>query len=200
MILGIHGKMGSGKSLCSKMITSILEDNNINSEIKSFAKPIYEVIGAIFQMGVEEIKQNKNTMVKPRSFMGMKTYRELLQTIGMDLRDSVDEDIWIDALFGKHNSKVLNDWTSHGCNWWVIDDLRFINEFYRIRSSGGKLIKIVRKQNTNIHPDILNNGSEINLDKFDDDQWDHIVDNNYSKDITKKSLENFLMTILQREQ
>ncbi len=200
MILGIHGKMGSGKSLCSKMITSILEDNNINSEIKSFAKPIYEVIGAIFQMGVEEIKQNKNTMVKPRSFMGMKTYRELLQTIGMDLRDSVDEDIWIDALFGKHNSKVLNDWTSHGCNWWVIDDLRFINEFYRIRSSGGKLIKIVRKQNTNIHPDILNNGSEINLDKFDDDQWDHIVDNNYSKDITKKSLENFIMTILQREQ
>ena len=142
MILGIHGKMGSGKSLCSKMITSILEDNNINSEIKSFAKPIYEVIGAIFQMGVEEIKQNKNTMVKPRSFMGMKTYRELLQTIGMDLRDSVDEDIWIDALFGKHNSKVLNDWTSHGCNWWVIDDLRFINEFYRIRSSGGKLINI----------------------------------------------------------
>ena len=200
MILGIHGKMGSGKSLCSKMITSILEDNNINSEIKSFAKPIYEVIGAIFQMGVEEIKQIKNTMVKPRSFMGMKTYRELLQTIGMDLRDSVDEDIWIDALFGKHNSKVLNDWTSHGCNWWVIDDLRFINEFYRIRSSGGKLIKIVRKQNTNIHPDILNNGSEINLDKFDDDQWDHIVDNNYSKDITKKSLENFIMTILQREQ
>ena len=200
MILGIHGKMGSGKSLCSKMITSILEDNNINSEIKSFAKPIYEVIGAIFQMGVEEIKQNKNTMVKPRSFMGMKTYRELLQTIGMDLRDSVDEDIWIDALFGKHNSKVLNDWTSHGCNWWVIDDLRFINEFYRIRSSGGKLIKIVRKHNTNIHPDILNNGSEINLDKFDDDQWDHIVDNNYSKDITKKSLENFIMTILQREQ
>ena len=200
MILGIHGKMGSGKSLCSKMITSILEDNNINSEIKSFAKPIYEVIGAIFQMGVEEIKQNKNTMVKPRSFMGRKTYRELLQTIGRDLRDSVDEDIWIDALFGKHNSKVLNDWTSHGCNWWVIDDLRFINEFYRIRSSGGKLIKIVRKQNTNIHPDILNNGSEINLDKFDDDQWDHIVDNNYSKDITKKSLENFIMTILQREQ
>ena len=40
----------------------------------------------------------------------------------------------------------------------------------------------------------------INLDKFDDDQWDHIVDNNYSKDITKKSLENFIMTILQREQ
>ena len=38
MILGIHGKMGSGKSLCSKMITSILEDNNINSEIKSFKK------------------------------------------------------------------------------------------------------------------------------------------------------------------
>ena len=198
MILGIHGKMGSGKSLCSKMITSILEDNNINSEIKSFAKPIYEVIGAIFQMGVEEIKQNKNTMVKPRSFMGMKTYRELLQTIGMELRDNVDIDIWIDALFGKGNSKILQDWTG-GLKWWIIDDLRFLNELKRIKQNGGKIIKIFR-DTPDLHQDfwknVQNNESEIQLDTLDNSKWDLIIDNNNPLNVSTNIVANFIATLL----
>ena len=197
MIIGLHGKMGSGKSIYSDMIRSILKDNDIKSEVKSFAKPIYEVIGAIFNAGTEEIKRNKNTLVRPRSFMGLRTYRELLQTVGMDLRDAVHEDIWIDALFGKNNCKVLEDWTG-GLKWWIIDDLRFSNEFIKIRNCGGKLIKIQRETNIkkNVHPDILTNKSEVDLDNIDDDSWDYIVDNNHSVDITKKLLEKYILTIL----
>ena len=189
--------MGSGKSICSDMIRSILKDNDIKSEVKSFAKPIYEVIGAIFNAGTEEIKRNKNTLVRPRSFMGLRTYRELLQTVGMDLRDAVHEDIWIDALFGKNNCKVLEDWTG-GLKWWIIDDLRFSNEFIKIRNCGGKLIKIQRETNIkkNVHPDILTNKSEVDFDNIDDDSWDYIVDNNHSVDITKKLLEKYILTIL----
>ena len=195
MIIGLHGKMGSGKSICSDMICSILKDNNIESEIKSFARPIYEIVATIFQTDVEEIKNNKNTLVRPRSFSGLRTYRELLQTIGMDIRDLVNEDIWIDAMFGKYNSKILEEWTGQ-YKWWIIDDLRFINEFDKIVSSGGKLIKVERNVKKDIHPDILNNRSETDLDNFDDDVWDFIIDNNDSIDITRKSLENYVMTIL----
>ena len=197
MIVGLHGKMGSGKSICSDIIKSILKDNDINSEVKSFAKPIYEVIGAIFNADTEEIKRNKNTLVRPRSFMGLRTYRELLQTIGMDLRDAVHEDIWIDALFGKENHKILEDWTG-GLKWWIIDDLRFSNEFTKIRESGGILIKIQREDNNkkNVHPDILTNKSEVDLDNIKDDSWDYIVDNNHSVDITKNLLEKYILTIL----
>ena len=195
MIIGLHGKMGSGKSICSDMIGSILKDNNIKSEIKSFARPIYEIVATIFQTDVEEVKKNKNTLVRSRSFAGLRTYRELLQTIGMDLRDLVNEDIWIDALFGKDNCKILKEWTG-GYEWWIIDDLRFINEFDKILSSGGKLIKVQRNVVKNVHPDILNNRSETDLDNLDDNVWDFIIDNNDSLDITRKSLENYVMTIL----
>tara|TARA_Y100000310_G_scaffold219606_1_gene221005 strand:- start:1064 stop:1651 length:588 start_codon:yes stop_codon:yes gene_type:complete len=195
MIVGLHGKMGSGKSICSDMICSILKENNIKAEVKSFAKPIYEIVGTIFDAEVEEIKRNKNTLVRPRSFMGLRSYRELLQKVGMNLRDLVHEDIWIDAMFGKENSKILGEWTGL-YKWWIIDDLRFINEFDKVAISGGKLIKVKRNVKKNLHPDILNNRSETDLDNLDDDAWDFIIDNNDSIDITRKSLENYIMTIL----
>ena len=115
----------------------------------------------------------------------------------MYLRDAVHEDIWIDALFGKNNCKVLEDWTG-GLKWWIIDDLRFSNEFIKIRNCGGKLIKIQRETNIkkNVHPDILTYKSEVDLDNIDDDSWDYIVDNNHSVDITKKLLEKYILTIL----
>ena len=197
MIIGLHGKMGSGKSICSDMICSILKDNNIASEIKSFARPIYEIVATIFQTEVEDVKENKNTLVRPRTFSasGLRTYRELLQTVGMDLRYLVHEDIWIDAMFGKENSKILEEWTGM-YKWWIIDDLRFINEFDKVAISGGKLIKVKRNVKENVHPDILNNRSETDLDNLDDDAWNFIIDNNDSLDITRKSLENYIMTIL----
>ena len=96
MIVGIHGKMGAGKSTVADSLVAVLKDEfNINSTIKSFATPIYNLISLLFDMGVEEIKRNKNTLVRPRSFMGMRSYRELLQTVGMFVRDNADEDIWI---------------------------------------------------------------------------------------------------------
>ena len=82
--------------------------------------------------------------------------------------------------------------------WWIIDDLRFSNEFIKIRNCGGKLIKIQRETNIkkNVHPDILTNKSDVDLDNIDDDSWDYIVDNNHSVDITKKLLEKYILTIL----
>ena len=198
MILGLHGKMGTGKSTIADCLISVLHDEySIKSCIKSFALPVYQVISIIFDMPIEEIKRNKNTLVRPRSFTDLKSYRELLQNVGMELRDIVSKDIWVNALFGSDNMLVLQDWTAD-YKWWIIDDLRFSNEFIKIRNCGGKLIKIQRETNIkkNVHPDILTNKSEVDLDNIDDDSWDYIVDNNHSVDITKKLLEKYILTIL----
>lgn len=196
MILGLHGKMGTGKSTIADFLISVLHDEySIKSCIKSFALPVYQVISIIFDMPIEEIKRNKNTLVRPRPFTDLKSYRELLQHVGMELRDIVSKDIWVNALFGSDNMLVLQDWTAD-YKWWIIDDLRFQNEFYRIRSMGGKLIKIERDIQNNISEDILNNGSEIDLDLIPNDEWDLVLDNNTPLDITKKTLEKYLMTIL----
>ena len=196
MIIGLHGKMGAGKSTVADSLVSVLDMKfNIDSTIKSFATPIYKLISLLFDETVEEIKRNKNTLVRPRSFTGLRSYRELLQNVGMELRDIVNADIWIDALFGRGNQKVLLEWTG-GYNWWVIDDLRFINEFYKIKEVGGKLIKVKRDIQNNLKDDILNNQSEIDLDSIPDDEWDLILDNNYSVDILRNNLEKYIMTIL----
>ena len=196
MIIGLHGKMGVGKSTIADCLVSVLNDKfSISSCIKSFALPVYKVISIVFDMPIEEIKRNKKTLVRPRDFTNLKSYRELLQSVGMELRDIVHEDIWINALFGSDNMNVLQDWTAD-YKWWIIDDLRFQNEFYRIRSMGGKLIKIERDIQNNISYDILNNGSEVDLDLISNDEWDIVLNNNTPLDITKKTLENYIKTII----
>ena len=196
MIIGLHGKMGVGKSTIADCLVSVLNDKfSISSCIKSFALPVYKVISIVFDMPIEEIKRNKKTLVRPRDFTSLKSYRELLQSVGMELRDIVHEDIWINALFGSDNMNVLQDWTAD-YKWWIIDDLRFQNEFYRIRSMGGKLIKIERDIQNNISEDILNNGSEVDLDLISSDEWDIVLNNNTPLDITKKTLENYIKTII----
>ncbi|SVB74990.1 uncharacterized protein METZ01_LOCUS227844, partial [marine metagenome] len=195
MIVGIHGKMGTGKSTVADSLVEVLKDEfNINSTIKSFASPIYNLISLLFDETVEEIKLNKNTLVRPRSFMGQRTYRELLQNVGMFVRDNADVDIWINALFGNVNDKIIQDWT---CNykWWIIDDLRFQNEFKRIKDIGGINIKVNRDITNNLDDDIKNNGSEVDLDDLDRKEWDLFLDNNNTIDITKKILIEFIMTI-----
>ena len=197
MVVGIHGKMGSGKStVANSLITVLKDDFNINSTIKSFATPIYNLISLLFDETVEEIKLNKNTLVRPRSFMGQRSYRELLQNVGMFVRDNADEDVWVNALFGNNNDKILQDWTCNGHEWWIIDDLRFYNEFDRIKDIGGVNIKVNRDITNNLDDDIKNNGSEVDLDDLDWKEWDLFLDNNNTIDITKKLLKEYIMTIL----
>lgn len=197
MIVGIHGKMGAGKSTVAHSLIAVLKDDfNIDATIKSFATPIYNLISILFDETVDEIKKNKNTLVRPRSFQGLRTYRELLQIVGMFVRDNADKDIWINALFGNSNDRVVQDWMSHGYQWWIIDDLRFQNEFQRIKDIGGINIKVNRDITNNLHDDIKNNGSEIDLDDVPQNEWDLFLNNNDTIDITKKRLKNYIMTIL----
>ena len=197
MIVGIHGKMGAGKSTVADSLVTILKDDfNINSTIKSFATPIYNLISLLFDETVEEIKLNKNTLVRPRTFMGQRTYRELLQNVGMFVRDNADEDVWVNALFGNNNDKIIQDWTCNGHAWWIIDDLRFYNEFHRIKDIGGINIKVNRDITNNLDDDIKNNGSEVNLDYIDWKEWDLFLNNNNSIDITKNLLKEYITTIL----
>ena len=197
MIIGLHGKMGSGKSTVANQFVEVLKDHNIQAEIKSFALPIYQLTSFIFQESVEEIKNKKNDLVRPRSFSGLRSYRELLQNIGMELRDLVDIDIWVDALFGKGNDKILKDWTGR-MKWWIIDDLRFINEFNRIKQMNGQVVKISR--DIDIHQalpqDIYENQSELDLDDIPNDDWNLIIDNNSSINSLTDIINRFIETVL----
>ena len=187
MIIGLHGKMGSGKSTIANKIVAVLQDqHNIKAEIKSFAQPIYKLTSILFDESIENIKQAKHSIFRTRNY-SLRSYRELLQTIGMELRDNVDIDIWIDALFGKGNSKILQDWRGG------------LNELKRIKQNGGKIIKIFR-DTPDLHQDfwknVQNNESEIQLDTLDNSKWDLIIDNNNPLNVSTNIVANFIATLL----
>lgn len=119
------------------------------------------------------------------------TYREFLQILGTDLfRKKLHPDTWINSLFSEYVSSYANNpWYAdkdifsvsehdellHEPMYpkWLISDLRFSNEYKRIKQEGGICVRVERKT------DLINNHeSETQLDNH---QFDWIIDNN--KDI-----------------
>lgn len=91
--------------------------------------------------------------------------REVLQNLGMYMR-GLDPDWWVNQAFVQMDDMY---WASGHCDF-VITDVRFPNEFDRIREHGGQLIKIWRPgvNPPNQHP------SELALSDAD---WDATIVN-----------------------
>ena len=161
MIIAFSGKMGSGKTLGASLLMSMLSENDrFKPKLKSFAKPIYEVASIILGKDKNHLTNNKNFKTK----YGV-TVREILQTIGDELRFKVHENIWIDALFQEEYTKD---------QIWIIDDLRYLNEaHYLMDNHDAMMVRVHRygiKNNLNEikkHEDYVeNHKSETDLDRF----------------------------------
>lgn len=189
MVIGLSGKIRSGKSRVAKIFKKVLEKEGKTCEIKSFASPIYEIVSELYRTDVEQVKKDKRdnliVLMNNNRYNGgagsdffASSYREILQKIGTTARDRADEDIWVNALFGYDNEKVKGDftWTS---DYWIIDDVRFPNEAKRILECNGKLIRINR-------PDAEDNEHiiENSLNEWQD--WDLVIENNISKKKKRK--------------
>ena len=184
MVIGLSGKIRSGKSRVAKIFKKVLEKEGKTCEIKSFASPIYEIVSELYRTDVEQVKKDKRdnliVLMNNNRYNGgagsdffASSYREILQKIGTTARDRADEDIWVNALFGYDNEKVKGDftWTS---DYWIIDDVRFPNEAKRILECNGKLIRINR-------PDAEDNEHIIENSLNDWQDWDLVIENNISK-------------------
>ena len=189
MVIGLSGKIRSGKSRVAKIFKKVLEKEGKTCEIKSFASPIYEIVSELYRTDVEQVKKDKRdnliVLMNNSSYNGgagsdffASSYREILQKIGTTARDRADEDIWVNALFGYDNEKVKGDftWTS---DYWIIDDVRFPNEAKRILECNGKLIRINR-------PDAEDNEHIIENSLNDWQDWDLVIENNISKKKKRK--------------
>lgn len=67
--------------------------------------------------------------------LGM-TRREALQRVGVAMRNTLGEDVWV--------KRLLQEWVSGGLPPTVISDCRFLNEASAIRDLGGVIVQVVR--------------------------------------------------------
>ena len=163
-LIGISGKIGSGKDLLSEKIFAYLASKQIKYEHLKFAAGLKQVASILTGGDLEDqySDQGKEKMIDE---LGM-TNGTLQQILGTILRENLHPDIWIFQVlrFVKENADTV-------C---VISDCRFKNEANLVKENGGVIIRLNR-QNRNIGNRDPNHISETDLDTYED--FDLVIDN-----------------------
>ena len=168
MLIGISGKIGTGKTTVADMLVS-----KGFSQL-AFAGVLKEMVAVLLNIPVSIFDDQA---VKS----GMTPFgcdvRHLLQTIGTDWgREMINTDIWVISAFFRINSDNT-----------VITDVRFPNEAKAIRERGGIVIRLERDMDRSgpEHQHL----SETALDGWD---FDYVIDNNGSLEDLRNRLNSTL--------
>lgn len=170
MLIGLSGKMGSGKTtLTNHLVKMFGKDRNITLE--KVAKDLYEIQDYIYKKCQLTLKGEKD--------------RPLLIAVGEWGRD-IKPSLWTDLCFDRVRSLMAFD--PDGII--IIDDIRYPEEAKALEDAGGILIRIEGTQRgPNINPEFSNRGSEIALDNF---PFKHRVSNLGTQEESLAQLEEIL--------
>jgi hypothetical protein len=156
-LISLSGKMRSGKNTVAEYINAL--QGSIYT-YKSFAFKVKQIASMLTGIPVQmlELQDVKQSKLGPE--WDHMTVREMLQKIGTDcMRDNLHKDVWVNGLFSDY---------SKGDSKWIITDVRFPNEFERVKQIGGVVIRIIRPQ------------SELLLNEHESETaMDHIAFNEY---------------------
>lgn len=179
MIIGIAGKIGSGKDLVARMINFIYKYSDkyqdfyykkgvLYENICHFADKLKEICSILINEDYEKFsdREFKNSSIP--LLLGSPSIRKLLQDVGTCMKEKIDPDLWIKLLFEKtKNWKLI-----------IIPDVRFQNEVDAIHERGGIVIQIIRDDKFNTPQDIKQHISETELDTITN--FDYTIINNKS--------------------
>lgn len=172
MIIGINGKIGSGKDTVGRVIQYLkchnvgnitLEDVISSSdhdwwieeqskwEIKKFAGKLKQTASLLTGIDVEKFEDQEFKKQQMSAEWGM-TYREFLQKLGTDaMRDGLHTNVWMNALFADYRNFHTDKFSvRQGINEpeypnWIITDMRFPNEMDAVKEREGITIRVVRQ-------------------------------------------------------
>ena len=170
-------------------------DGDVYSEftVRKFADTLKDFVCTLIDKDRQWLEENKNTELGERWIYWKKditghgvietqhTPRTLMIQIANNLRETVHPDIWITPLLDKYKPIINNglgkldeyqDDEEERIDYpkWIIDDLRYPNEFERLKELGAITIYVERGENKHTK-------SEGLLDKND---FDYVIDNNGS--------------------
>lgn len=161
IIVGISGKMRSGKDTAAKAIQEFIP----NSRVWHWADLVKECTAAALGLPLDHFKDDLNKIKDYQVGPGMTmTGREILQKVGTEcFRNNIHTDFWVTRLF----SRITQDKET---NLHIIPDTRFPNEADAIKNAGGYVIRIERD---GLHRN--DHASETSLDNY---KFDRVISNN----------------------
>lgn len=132
MIIGLTGKIGSGKTTAARILRELY-----NFDEYTFKSEMIRALCVLFEVS-SDFFENRDTKETPSDTLFGKTPREVMQSFGTEwARNSIHPDIWVSKLMQKRpeDKKV------------VISDVRFDNEAAAIRERGGIVVQLNRLDN-----------------------------------------------------
>ena len=183
MIIGISGKIGSGKdTFANHFIKEYRKQYGVSFKNKKFGYNVKKLVSELTGVSLR-ICLSRNGKLTYLPEWGM-TVGEMQQKLGTDaVRNNIHKDAWVLSLFGKYKKDVDN---------WIISDVRFINEADIIKSKGGILIRLEgdpKSVKKNDKRD-MNHESETQLDNYKN--FDYVFQNT----LPISNLDNFIKDII----
>ena len=199
-LIGISGRIGSGKDTVGTIIQYLQEEDEWNNfsdfvcdpafgewEIRKFADKLKDIVCMLIGCTREQLEDTtfKNTPMNSNwdDSHGINTPRELLQILGTNCgRDMIHPNIWVNSLFVDYKplddtlrSSMGNVIDYSACPYpnWIITDLRFPNELDAIKKRNGITIRVNRQTHT-IGGKVILHDSETALD---DATFDYVINN-----------------------
>jgi hypothetical protein len=185
-IIGISGKINSGKDLVGSLIQ---QESMYIWDIKKFADTLKDIVCVLLKCTREQLEDREFketplgeewTTVRTipseyfttldNSIREPLTPRKILQLMGTECgRNIIHKDIWVNSLFRDYKD-----------GYWIITDVRFLNEAKAIKNRGGILIRINRDVGQDTHI------SETILDDYTG--FDYVINNNGTKHDLRKEV------------
>ena len=196
MIIGISGRMGSGKNTVGDIIEKIcLTNEGPLFEQKAFAGKLKQ-IGSILSGVPVEYFEDQDFKKLPMGIEWEMTYREFLQKLGTEaMRNGLHTNVWCNALFADYVSKfnptntILDEMSDMSYkNYypnWIITDLRFSNELTAIKKREGITIRVNRPG-----INLLDHPSETSLDTA---EFNYTIDNSGTIEELIKKVKDILV-------
>ena len=210
MIIGIAGRMGSGKDTVGSIIQYLTLGDEFSKtngdiiadmehdwycakksklQIKKFAGKLKEVASLITGVSVEMWEDQAFKQCRMPYGWGM-TYREFLQKLGTEaMREGLHKDVWVNALFADYRG-VVKEWDELGNDTiieypsWCVTDMRFPNEMKAVKERKGVTIRVVRPDMNSLQSMTPAHTSETALDDADFDY--EIINDGTIEDLIEK--------------
>lgn len=159
MIIAFSGRSRCGKTTAANFLTA-----NFNFIRRAFADGLRSLVASLFNLDAKALQDFKDYPL-PNS---KRTPRDILIQVGCSLRD-VDPNVWFNY-WERDLEKVVGQFPNINV---AVDDLRFRNEFDKLRAKGAHLIRIERS----LHA-VTDEPSETDLDQYaEQGLFDHTIHN-----------------------
>ena len=202
MIIGIAGRIGSGKDTVGEIIQELcLSNHGPVFEVKKFAGKLKQIASLLTGIPVEDfedqefkksylgsewgtVQQVPLNSIPPFAdiqFNALMSVRELLQKLGTEaIRDGLHHNTWVNALMCDYKRPKMSEYNPSN---WIITDVRFPNELEAVEDVKGLTLKVIRpveksKTPARLHP------SETSLDKAEFDY--EIINDGSIEDLVEK--------------